>query len=254
MTMNLLSLVLGVIGGALGVFSIVVTWNLYKESNKTHLEAISVLREIKSSTSNTEVTATRFTERLVEGLLVTLSNLMSLRLGGAEKGVAERIRAVLENELPDMPAGQRHSLQREVLSLITDAFGPVRQEAFKLARAAEVELPTRRTAPPPAGYAPTRAPITAGPSPDLTYVIRWIAEQEPPKNRFLSVKNLREKRFAQNQTLQDAFQSALNSGMLETYYVDNPRNPEWPTKACRVNRTNETVKEILALQTGEIIP
>ena len=47
--MTVLGLIVSVIGGALGAFSIVVTWNLYKAGTQVNLETLKLLAEIKAS-------------------------------------------------------------------------------------------------------------------------------------------------------------------------------------------------------------
>ncbi len=87
----------------------------------------------------------------------------------------------------------------------------------------------------------------AAPS-EITYdwgpFIRRIAELEG-QHRFLSVKWLNEKKLIEHPGVQEALQVALTNGVLETYYVDNPKNKEFPVRACRLNRANPIVAKNL---------
>ena len=75
-------------------------------------------------------------------------------------------------------------------------------------------------------------------------MIEWIAELEL-QYRFLSAKFLREKMFSGDPAAQEALQFALDHGLLKTYKVENPKNPSWPTTACRLNRSHGMVEKIL---------
>jgi hypothetical protein len=82
-------------------------------------------------------------------------------------------------------------------------------------------------------------------APGLPGLIKWIAKHEP-KYSFFSIKFLRERVFAKDPVLQEALQFAIDNGVLETYDQPNPKNPAWPTKACRLKRDHPTVQGILA--------
>lgn len=62
-------------------------------------------------------------------------------------------------------------------------------------------------------------------------------------NKFTSVKRL--KRELVGQGIEDCLQTAIETGILLTYYVNNYRNPKFPTLACRLNRGHSFVRDIL---------
>jgi len=80
--------------------------------------------------------------------------------------------------------------------------------------------------------------------PGLAEVIRIIDEREK-KLPFVSVNYLNVRVFGQNREQQKNFQFALHSGMLKTYSVENPKNPEQATTACKLDRNHPTVKLVL---------
>ena len=86
----------------------------------------------------------------------------------------------------------------------------------------------------------TRTVVAAG----LPTLVKWIVKHEP-KYPFFSIKFLREKVFARDPVVQEALQFAIDNGILETYDQPNPKNPAWPTKACRLKRDHPVVQGIL---------
>ena len=96
--MSTAGLIVSVIGGVLGGFSIVVTWKLYQASMKVNLQT-GLLAEIKTSSHTTEVTSTRFTERLVGALVELLGRDVKSSLVVGHATLQERIDAVLTTAL-----------------------------------------------------------------------------------------------------------------------------------------------------------
>lgn len=67
--LTIVGLIVSVIGGALGAFSIIVTWKLYQAGNSVNLETMKLLHQVSMSSHTTEVTSTHYTERLVTALI-----------------------------------------------------------------------------------------------------------------------------------------------------------------------------------------
>jgi hypothetical protein len=67
--LTIVGLIVSLIGGALGAFSIIVTWKLYQAGNSVNLETLKLLHQVSASSHTTEVTSTHYTERLVTGLI-----------------------------------------------------------------------------------------------------------------------------------------------------------------------------------------
>lgn len=62
---------------------------------------------------------------------------------------------------------------------------------------------------------------------------------------FYSAKFLREKVFRKDPDMQSALQFGIDSGLLETYEVDNPKHPEFPTTAVRINHEHALYKKFV---------
>jgi len=60
-------------------------------------------------------------------------------------------------------------------------------------------------------------------------------------NKYMSVKWLMEKRFAEAPKLQEALQAAIDKKILRMHFIDNPRKPEFPTLCCKLNEDNKIV-------------
>ena len=97
--MSTAGLIVSVIGGVLGGSSIVVTWKLYQASMKVNLQTVTLLAEIKTSSHTTEVTSTRFTERLVGALVELLGRDVKSSLVVGHATLQERIDFVLRQAL-----------------------------------------------------------------------------------------------------------------------------------------------------------
>ncbi len=230
--LSVVGLIVSVIGGGLGAFSIVVTWKLYQASMQLNLQTVAMLSDIKASSRTTEVTSTRFTERLVGALVELLGRDVKSSLVVGRTALAERIDAVLQETLSekDKEAGKhvRDLVQKELAS----AFRTMEFQAASIARLPEQDAVEQRG---------TRKTVV---TPGLASLVNWIIEHES-KYSFLSVKFLREKVFGRDPVVQEALQFAIENGVLETYDQPNPKNPSWPTKACRLKRNHPLVQGIL---------
>jgi hypothetical protein len=65
-------------------------------------------------------------------------------------------------------------------------------------------------------------------------------------NKFLSVKWLMETRFKDDPSFQRATGIALSNGLLVPYYRNNPKNPRFATKCCRLNKEHSMYKKLFA--------
>jgi hypothetical protein len=79
---------------------------------------------------------------------------------------------------------------------------------------------------------------------DLAPFLRKIRDLEE-SHKFLSVKWLRENKFSDNNEAQEALQICIDKKYLETYRLDNPKNPKRPVLCCRLNHNNPEIKRIL---------
>jgi hypothetical protein len=229
-----LSLILGALGFFVGLISIVVAWKLYELGQKTYLETFKLLADIKSSSHTTEVTSTHFTERLVSALVELLGRDFTSTLTTAQSKTATRVGTILGQSLTTIEPELADKIRQRVQKEISDAFATLRFETANVTR-----LPETITA---------ESQISGSPktviAPGVPRLIKWIME-EGSKFKFLSVKFLREKVFASDPALQEALQFAIDNTLLETYEVQNPKNPGRPVTACRLNQSHPVVKDIL---------
>jgi hypothetical protein len=70
------------------------------------------------------------------------------------------------------------------------------------------------------------------------------------KDNFVSAKWFREVVLKDKPGEQKAFQEAIDKGLIKTYKVANPKKPEYPTTACKVDESNPVVKDILKTTGG----
>ena len=79
-------------------------------------------------------------------------------------------------------------------------------------------------------------------APDSTIeMIRLIDSLEQCKMPFVGLSFLRDR----HGTPQPVISEAISNGILETYKVNNPKNPEFPVTACRLNRADSLVRKIV---------
>jgi hypothetical protein len=224
-------LIVSVIGGGLGAFSIVVTWKLYQASMQLNLQTMTLLSDIKASSRTTEVTSTRFTERLVGALVELLGRDVKSSLLVGHTALAERIDTVLQETLSQKDQEVAKRVRDLVQKELATAFRTMEFQTASIARLPEQDVEQRSG---------RKSVVTPG----LASLVNWVLEHES-KYSFLSVKFLREKVFGRDPVVQEALQFAIENGILDTYDQPNPKNPSWPTKACRLKREHPLVQGIL---------
>jgi hypothetical protein len=65
------------------------------------------------------------------------------------------------------------------------------------------------------------------------------------QNRFISLKWLNETKFGADPAMRETLQAAIKNRIVELYQIDNPKNPVFPTTACRLAVTHPTVVRVL---------
>lgn len=86
----------------------------------------------------------------------------------------------------------------------------------------------------------------SGPDYDWGPFVRLIKSLQDTR-AFVGVKWLQGTRLARDPQMAQALQVALDREMLKTYKVPNPKNPQFPVTACRLNESHPQV--VLALKT-----
>lgn len=232
--LSLVSLLLGIIGGVVGVAAVWMTWILYRAGVEDHRSTLQLLGRIESSSHTTEVTSTHFTERLLSGFVELVGRDVRGSLNNAQVTAVQRVDSALTWLLRSVEPELAETVREKVRGELSEVFGTVKLETASVARLGELEALAT-----PASTAGPRMLVPGVPS-----VLRRVATKEG-KLPFLSVKFLREKVFGGDPAAQEALQFALDNGLLETYQQPNPKNPDWPTTACRLNRKHPSVEEVL---------
>jgi hypothetical protein len=196
-----------------------------------NLQTMTLLSDIKASSRTTEVTSTRFTERLVGALVELLGRDVKSSLLVGHTALAERIDTVLQETLSQKDQEVAKRVRDLVQKELASAFRTMEFQTASIARLPEQDVEQRSA---------RKSIVTPG----LASLVNWILEHEN-KYSFLSVKFLREKVFGRDPVVQEALQFAIENGILDTYDQPNPKNPSWPTKACRLKRAHPLVRGIL---------
>jgi hypothetical protein len=197
----------------LGTLAIWLSLYFYKRGNELYTAMTQALARIEASTKTTEVASTEVTKRLVEGVLASFQK---STLRDAEQPTILRISEKLTEALGSLSPKKREAASRGV-----------KEEVGALFRLLRAEV------------APSSLEYDWGP------FIRRMDELEQ-ENKFLSVKWLNEKVFAEDPVMKEALQVAIRDGILETYPIPNPRSLEHPTTACRLDRKNPAVVRTLS--------
>lgn len=233
--LSLIGLLVGIIGGVLGAFSIIVTWKLYQAGNRINIEAMKILSQVQTSSHTAEITSTHYTDRLVGALVDHLNRDMQSSLAAGRAMVTEHVDAALDAELRKIDKDIASRIREKVHHELSSTFRAIQVQSSSLSKFSDSESIKDHIA------AQSKALVAPG----VPRVVRWIVENES-KFRFFSVKFLREKVFKSDPASQEALQFAIDQGILITYELENPVNPSRPTTACKLDRDNPLVSEILA--------
>jgi hypothetical protein len=230
--LTIVGLIVSLIGGALGAFSIIVTWKLYQAGNSVNLETLKLLHQVSASSHTTEVTSTHYTERLVTGLIDLTQKAMRDNLEWGRISATKRVEAALNENLGGLSPELAAQIKGRLLKDLSDTFRTLEYEAAAIGQIPEPELPQ---------FGPTQKQSTML-APGVPRLVQWIVKHQP-RYEFLSVKFLREKLFASDPPLQEALQFCIDRGVLELYDRPNPRGRT--TKACRLNLEHPLTQQLL---------
>jgi len=88
---------------------------------------------------------------------------------------------------------------------------------------------------------PPTLPRTTGAPDTIPELVRLVHNLENSRMEFVGLKFLRDRHGVPQKLISEA----ISVGILETYKVDNPKNPQFPVTACRLVQRSEKVQEIL---------
>ena len=199
------------------LLAVIAIWQamyMYRISNDLNQRLVQALEELKSSARSTEATTTQVTSRALD----VLAGHFERRVDEAERQSRVRVAQSVAHSLAQADPLERHQVQVAATRAVTDA------------------LATLRTS-----VASSAADYDWGP------FIRRIDRLERT-NRYLAVKWLHQKLFADDGALQEALQVAIELQILRTYHRPNPAHRQYPTLCCALDRDHDVVRSALARQ------
>jgi hypothetical protein len=206
------SLTLSLLSIAISLIAIWQAFYMYRMSNEVTQRLMQGLSELTASAKSTEATTTQVTTRALD----VLAGHFERRVEEAEKESRIRVAESVAQSLAMAPPHERHQAQAAASRAVTEALATLR-----------------------ASVAPTASDYDWGP------FIRRIDRLER-NNRYLSVKWLHQKLFADDGALQEALQVAIELRLLRTYHRPNPARPHHPTLCCALDYSHEVVRSALA--------
>jgi hypothetical protein len=234
------SLVATVVALALSIIAIWLSLYFYRRSNELHNSLNGVITRIEASTKVTEVASKDMILPIVQTVQEVLRSSLPGHIESLRPTIMQRSAAGIDEALKGLPEEQRTKIREAVYAQIDSFLGTLKDQ---------VSLEFSPTGAPGMTKAGATIPSTSKPIPgsisyDWVPFIRRIRDLQAG-NRFLSVKHLRETVFKGEPDSQEALQIAIDRKMLSTYYQDNPKNPQFPTLACKLNSEHPLVREIL---------
>lgn len=238
-----LSLALGVAGAVTGVVAIWVTLKLSRDSHDVNTETLRLLGDIKSATNAAEAATTGVSRRLIEGMLQLLSRAVATDLTRGEETAAQQVDKALASYFADASVELREKAKGSILGALRDANRSVMYSLSTLA-----EVPVKGPKPRDSQEVHAVAPAAELP-PAVTRVLGWMVDNDG-KYGFFGAHLLRNQVFGADPAEAEAFQYCIELGMIELYKVPNPRDPDYPVTACRLNMAHPDVRQFLAAKRG----
>lgn len=237
---QIVSLVAALFAIALAVIVLWLSLYFYRRNNELYTSLSDMLSRVEASSKVAEVASKDIIKPIVEVVQEIFQGSARGRIDSLRPMFMQRSSAKLEEVLKELPESEKRKAREAIYNEIDSFLGTIRQQlgAGLLVSQSEMAAPAAESIP------SKLVPIPGSVSYDWMPFIRRIRDFEAG-HRFLSVKWLRETKFANEREMQDTLQIAIDREMLVTYYVDNPKNPVFPTLACRLNREHPVVRETL---------
>jgi hypothetical protein len=223
----------------LGVVAIWLSLYFYRRSNDLYNSLNNIISRIEASTKVTEVASKDMIRPIIQTVQEVFRSGARGHIESLRPTIIQRSAAGLNEALKGLPEPEKRKAREAVYAEIDSFLGTLKDQI-------SLEfLPTRNLDTIKMETIPTESkPIPGSISYDWIPFIRRIRDLQA-EHRFLSVKMLREKVFGDEPDSQEALQIAIDRKMLSTYYIDNPKNPQFPTLACELNREHPVIKEII---------
>lgn len=223
----------------LGGVAIWLSLYFYEASSSLHGQLTTIMSRIEASSKAAEQASTDVLAPTMKMILGVVQESLGEKIGATSSQmigtVAEKLRVIERaGTEPEREAARKalfESLDKGMRSLKHNI-------GSSLQIAPEVEQRNEAT------QLARLAPVGQAPRIDwLAFIRRLRSIQE--NNHFVSVRRLKTKSFEDEPAYQDAVQVALDRGILVTYRHPNPKIPEHPTLACKLNPDNEIVRACL---------
>jgi hypothetical protein len=225
------------------VLSIVAIWlslYFYRRSNEVYNSLSGVVSRIEASTKVTEVASKDMILPIVQTVQEVFRSSARGHIDSLRPAIIQRSAAGIDEALKELSEPERTKIREAVYAEIDSFLGTLKYQMSSEFSPignldtirSSVTIPT------------TSKPIPGSISYDWVPFIRRIRDLQAG-NRFLSVKHLRETVFKNEPDSQEALQVAIDKEMLSTYYHDNPKNPQFPTLACKLNSEHPVIREII---------
>jgi hypothetical protein len=230
---SLVSIVVGLFGIAVGALAIWLSLYFYRRSSELDSSSKSILSRIEASSHTTEVTQREVITPVVKVVTELLSRVGVALDEAGRKAVADTYSTV-DDELKDIEPNVKERVKNKLAEDVANLERSVRKELGKM------RMPEAESAGAPSPLTSTTERQPAIREFKLLSFVRYLAELERTHD-FLSVKWLRQKKLASNRESVKYLQYALDNGILQVYPRDNPKNREFPTLCCRLDRTHPIV-------------
>ncbi len=224
----------------LGVVAIWLSLYFYRRSNDLYNSLNDIISRIEASTKVTEVASKDIIRPIIQTLQEVYKSTARGHIDSMRPTIIQRSAASLDEALKELPGPEKSKVREAVYAEIDSFLGTLKEQlslelspSETLSQMRSLEAATTESNPIPGSISFSWIPF-----------IRRIRDLQTT-NRFLSVKMVREKVFEDQPEAQETLQIAIDRKMLLTYYVDNPKNPRFPTLACELNPEHVVVKEIL---------
>lgn len=239
-TIQVVGFILAVAAVVLGVVAIWLSLYFYRRTNDLYNSLNNIISRIEASAKVTEVASKDMIRPIIQTVQEVFQSGARGHIESLRPTIIQRSAAGLDEALKGLSEPEK-SKAREAVYAEIDSFLGTLKDQISVEFSPIRNLNTAKSV--------ETIPIESKPIPgsisyDWIPFIRRIRDLQAG-HRFLSVKMVREKVFGNEPDSQEALQIAIDRKMLSTYYVDNPKNPQFPTLACGLNSEHPIVKEII---------
>jgi hypothetical protein len=235
--MSLIGMISTVIFGTLAIW---LSLYFYRRNTELYNSMRDILFRIRESSKVSEVASRDVLHPVVDTILGVVRDSTRSRIENLGQTFMHKAAIKLDRVLKAETTEDKEAARQSFIDEINSLLGTLRHEVGKVDVAWEPEVT-------PAQRRSTTGDVKAipgSPTYNWTPFIRRIRDMQET-HKFLSVKWLREKKFALEPQYQETLQIAIDRSILGTYYCNNPNNPEFPTLCCKLNPDNKIVRDVL---------